>query len=276
MYQTTHTHKNSGVILIVLDGCRPDGIIRAQTPNLDWIMANGAFHLKARSIIPSLTVPCHLSMLYGVKPHRLGIFGNYSTQIKTTGHHSILDLTYMCGQKVAALYDWEQLRELSSPTVLDFAYYRKANIDKRSSIALARVCADYIETEKPALCFLNFGTMDTVGHAQGWMSDAYLNQIGVIDEALGIIIDRIKAADLLNRYHILVLADHGGIEKNHGKDTDEETIIPWMITGPGIKCGYEITQEVVIYDTAPTVANLLQLPFQGIWQGKVITDIFES
>jgi predicted AlkP superfamily pyrophosphatase or phosphodiesterase len=275
MYQTTPTQEDSGVVLIVLDGCRPDGIIRAQTPNLDWIMANGACHLKARTILPSITFPCHLSMFYGVKPHRNGIFGNYSAQIKTNCHHSILDLAHMCGRKVAALYDWEQFRELSAPTVLDFAYYRRANIDKGASIAIARECANYIEIEKPGLCFLNLGTIDTVGHDQGWMSDAYISQIGFIDEALGIIIERMKAADLLDRYYILVLADHGGIEKDHGGDTDEEMSIPWMITGPRIKCGYEITKEVMVYDTAPTVANLLQLPFQGIWQGKVITEIFE-
>ncbi|MGD2271699.1 MAG: alkaline phosphatase family protein [Desulfobacterales bacterium] len=276
MHQTTHKKENLGVILIVLDGCRPDGITNAQTPTLDWVMANGARHLKARTTFPTISFPCHLSMLYGVKPHRIGIYGNYSAQIKMNCHHSILDLAHMCGRKVAALYDWEQLRELSSPTALDFVYYRRASIDKYASITIASECAKYIETEKPGLCFLNLGTIDTVGHAQGWMSEAYLNQIGFLDEAVGILIENMKTADLLNSYHILILADHGGIGRDHGGQTDEEMNIPWMIIGPGIKCGYEIVAEVSICDTAPTVAHLLQLPIQGAWQGKVVTEIFSA
>lgn len=275
MIQTTREKETIGVLLIALDGCRPDGIVGARTPNFDWIMDNGACHLKARTIYPSISFPCLLSMLYGVKPHQHGIYGNYSAQIKTNCRHSILDLAHMCGCKVASLYDWEQVRELSSPTALDFAYYRRANIDKQASMAIARECANYIANENPGLCFLSLGTIDTVGHDQGWMSEAYVNQIGIIDEAVGIIIERMKAADLISRYHILVLADHGGIGRDHGGDTDEEMNIPWMIMGPGIKCGYEITGEVTICDTAPTVAHLLQLPIQGIWQGQVITEIFK-
>jgi predicted AlkP superfamily pyrophosphatase or phosphodiesterase len=275
MYQMTPNDKTPGVILIVLDGCRPDGIIRAKTPQLDWIMANGAYTLRARTIFPSISFPCHISMLYGVKAHRHGTYGNYSNHVKMNGHHSILDLAYMCGRKVAAFYDWEQLRELSSPTVLDFAYYRRASLEKKISMGIAHACAEYFEAAKPSLCFINFGTIDTVGHEYGWMSEAYLNQIGVIDEAVGLIIDRIKVANFLEQYYIVILSDHGGTNKDHGGDTAEEMTIPWMVIGPGIRRGYEMTGKLDIYDTAPTIAHLLKLPFQGIWQGKIITEIFE-
>jgi len=275
MNQLTQIVKNPGVIIIVLDGCRPDGVTRAKTPQLDWIMANGAYTLSARTIFPSITFPCHISMLYGVKAHRHGIYGNYSSPIKMNGHHSILDLAYMCGRKAAAFYDWEQLRELSSPTVLDFAYYRRANLEKNASRAMAHTCAEYIEAARPSLCFINFGTIDTIGHAHGWMSEAYLNQIAVIDAAIGLIIDKIKAANLLENYYIIILSDHGGTGRDHGGDSAEEMTIPWMVTGPGIRRGYEMTGQLHIYDTAPTMAHLLKLPFQGIWQGRIITEIFE-
>ena len=51
-----------GVIMIVLDGCRPDGLQNARVPNIDWIMENGAYTLKAQTILPPLhflvTCPC--------------------------------------------------------------------------------------------------------------------------------------------------------------------------------------------------------------------------
>jgi predicted AlkP superfamily pyrophosphatase or phosphodiesterase len=59
-----------GVIMIVLDGCRPDGLQKARAPNIDWIMENGAYTLKAQTTFPPITFSCHMSMLFGIKPVR--------------------------------------------------------------------------------------------------------------------------------------------------------------------------------------------------------------
>ena len=57
-----------GTILIVIDGCRPDGIQQANTPNIDTLIARGAYTFNAQSVVPSSTLPCHTSMFRGVTP----------------------------------------------------------------------------------------------------------------------------------------------------------------------------------------------------------------
>jgi predicted AlkP superfamily pyrophosphatase or phosphodiesterase len=265
-----------GVILIVLDACRPDGLQKAHTPNIDWIMENGAHTLKAHTIIPPITLPCHMSMLYGVKPLRHGIYGNYWVEVSRDCQHSILDLAHICGRKVASFYDWERLRDLGSPSVLDFAYYRRCRVDLEASMTIARECAGYIMSDNPDLCFMNLGSIDKVGHDKGWMSREYIDQITIVDQAVGLIIETLQKAGQMDQYYIIALADHGGNAKGHEMATAEELIIPWMVSGPGIKKGHEIKEDVYIYDTAPTIARLLRLPVQTFWHGKVINEIFDQ
>ena len=47
-----------GTILIVIDGCRPDGIQQADTPAIDSLIARGAYTFNAQSVVPSSTLPC--------------------------------------------------------------------------------------------------------------------------------------------------------------------------------------------------------------------------
>ena len=63
-------------ILTIMDGCRPDGLAQATTPNLDSLWQNGAYSWQARSIMPSISLPCHSSMFRSVLPEKHGIYDN--------------------------------------------------------------------------------------------------------------------------------------------------------------------------------------------------------
>ena len=65
-----------GAILFVIDGCRPDGIQEANTPNIDTLIEDGAYTFNAQSVVPSSTLPCHTSMFRAVTPSRHGITTN--------------------------------------------------------------------------------------------------------------------------------------------------------------------------------------------------------
>ena len=49
---------------------RPDGLVAADTPVMDALMAAGRYTLDARTVMPSATLPCHTSLFYGVGPDR--------------------------------------------------------------------------------------------------------------------------------------------------------------------------------------------------------------
>ncbi len=64
------------VILFLLDGCRPDAITAASAPVICGLMARGAWTLKAQTIMPSITLPCHTSLFYSLLPARHGVLSN--------------------------------------------------------------------------------------------------------------------------------------------------------------------------------------------------------
>ncbi len=75
---------------------------------------------------------------------------------------------------------------------------------------------------------------------------------------------------------IIVAADHGGINKNHGGITLDEMKIPFIIAGPGIKRNEKITDSTMIYDITATVAALLEVKQPQVWTGRPIKQAFEK
>src|SRR5690554_4271737 len=57
--------KNPKVLIIGIDGCMPVGITAANTPNLDALMANGTYSLKARNTGTTISGPSWSAMLTG-------------------------------------------------------------------------------------------------------------------------------------------------------------------------------------------------------------------
>src|SRR5690242_8821085 len=64
------------VLLISIDGCRPDVLLRAKTPNVHKLVESGSYTFWARTIPPAITLPAHASMLTGVTPEKHGITWN--------------------------------------------------------------------------------------------------------------------------------------------------------------------------------------------------------
>ena len=67
------------VILISIDGMRPDGFLQCAHPFVQQMLKEWSYTLTARSVSPSITLPCHTSIFYSVPPTRHGIFTNLYT-----------------------------------------------------------------------------------------------------------------------------------------------------------------------------------------------------
>ena len=214
-----------GAILVVIDGCRPDGIQQADTPNIDSLTARGAYTFNAQSVVPSSTLPCHTSMFRGVTPARHGITTNtWVPMVRPVP--SIVETARAMNRKTAFIYNWEQLRDLAEPGSLDFSYFTDNCDDREGDLTIARIAAEHLAAEQPDFCFVYLGVVDIAGHNHGWMSAEYIEQIAIADRAIGILLRRLETANLLDRYFILVQSDHGGHDKTHGTDMPEDLTIP--------------------------------------------------
>jgi len=61
------------VVIVSIDGLRPDAIAKADTGNIKALAARGAYTWEARTIMPSNTLPSHVSMLtaFPAEVHRI-------------------------------------------------------------------------------------------------------------------------------------------------------------------------------------------------------------
>ena len=66
----------SKVILISIDGMRPDGLLQCGNPYVAELMKKASYALDAQTVFPSVTLPCHMSMFHSVPPERHGITTN--------------------------------------------------------------------------------------------------------------------------------------------------------------------------------------------------------
>jgi len=69
------------VLLISVDGMKPEAIIDAQShglkvANLRAFMTEGAYASGVRGVLPTLTYPSHTTLLTGASPAKHGIYGN--------------------------------------------------------------------------------------------------------------------------------------------------------------------------------------------------------
>ena len=64
------------VVLIVVDGLRPDALKLAKVPTIDGFIKRGSFTMKAQTVMPSLTLPAVASMLTGLPVDQHGITWN--------------------------------------------------------------------------------------------------------------------------------------------------------------------------------------------------------
>jgi arylsulfatase A-like enzyme len=103
----------------------------------------------------------------------------------------------------------------------------------------------------------------------GWMSPQYLAQLERVDRQLGRVIDALPAGTAM-----IVQADHGGHERNHGTELPEDMTIPWIAAGPKIRSNYMIQSSVSLLDTAPTLARMLGLKPSSQWEGRCVDEVF--
>jgi predicted AlkP superfamily pyrophosphatase or phosphodiesterase len=259
------------ILLISVDGMRPDGLVQADTPCIDRLIATGSHMLMSRTVIPSVTLPCHTSMHRGVDVPRHGITTNTFHPLARPVP-SLFDVVKAEGLKTAMFFNWAELRDLMEPASVDLSY----SYNDASCLASDHVVADaavwHIARNDYDLVFLYLGYTDTSGHDHGWMSEPYITAISNADRCIEKVLTAYEAKGA--RPNVLLLSDHGGHERSHGTEMPEDMTIPWVMNGPDIKVGFEITEPVRIYDACPTLAALAGARAVKQWDGRVVTEAF--
>ena len=258
----------SRVLILSIDGLRPDAISLAPMPNLLALMQNSAYTLNAQTVDPSVTLVSHTSMLVGVCPSKHGVTWNdYTPENGYAIGTDIFDLAHAAGLQTVMYVGKEKLRQITEPSSTDIFVY----INDRDLVITEQLIENF--PQDFGLLFVHFPTTDWMGHEYGWLSPEQLSVVYRADEALGQILAELDARGLRDETLIIITADHGGHDTTHGTKRPEDMTIPWIASGPGIQSKV-LTTQVHTMDTAATAAFALGLPIPPEWDGVPVYEAF--
>lgn len=256
------------MVVISVDGLRPDALLQAQTPQIDRLWQNGAYSWTAQTVLPSVTLVSHASMLSGVPPEVHGIdWNNWDPSRGYIQVVTVFSQARQAGFTTAMVVGKRKLEHLAAPGTVDRFEFPGNNAE-----IVGEASVRVIEELRPGLLFVHFPDPDTTGHALGWMSAAQLDAIARVDAAIGQILQALDETGQRTSTFMILSADHGGHLLFHGSDDPQDTTIPWIAQGPGVPVGFPISSAVRTFDTAATVLYALGIAVPAGWAGTPVLE----
>jgi hypothetical protein len=283
------------VIVIGIDGLRPDRLLLADAPVLHGLIKTGTYTMWARTTALAVTLPSFTSMMTGVNPRKHGVDWDRDlpfTRPVYSKTPTIFEMATKAGYVTAMAAGKSKFNALNKPGTITHVFYPKidpaditgdaAAVDaKKEKVSDAIVVAEsikFIETAKPNFLFVHLPEVDTVGHAKGWATADQLAQIAKTDALVGSILAALDRSHLRESTVIIVSTDHGGAAKTHGPDDPRSRTIPWIINGPHVRPNFDLTQmadlDVRTEDTCATACWLLGLALPVNFDGHPLRQAF--
>ena len=250
-------------LLMLVDGMRPDAMVGH--PAIEKLMKKCQYTMEAKTVVPPVTLPCHMSLFHSVDPDRHSTTTNtYAPQVRPI--RGLTDVLTANGKRCAFYFDWHELRDLAKPgTLAVSSFYRGylLGFEKTDAILTEEVITELCDNRFDLdFTFLYLGAPDIAGHDHGWMSEPYMESVRTAWDR----VERVLAA-VPEDYTVIITADHGGHDRTHGTEMPEDMTIPMIFIGRDFQPGSKL-ENANIKDIAPTVAKLLDAASDRDWDGK--------
>ena len=244
------------VILISIDGFRPDYMGKGQTPVLDGLVAGGAFG-PMRPSFPSVTFPNHYTLVTGLHPDHHGVVANRFTDArlgvftmasKESGFWAQGEPIWVTAEKAGVRTGtmfWPGSEvEIHGVRPSQWAPFDQgmpgdARVDRLLS------WLDLPTDQRPRLETLYFDIVDTAGHRNGPDGPETRAAAASVDASIGRLIEGLKARGLYDRTLLVVVSDHGMAATS----PDRVVWIDDIIDPAALKIGYG--GAVLTADPAP-------------------------
>lgn len=269
------------VVFIGLDGWAANTFDQADMPFVKKLAKEGAFSKEKRAVLESSSAINWASIFMGVGPEVHGYlkWGSKTPEMKQPSgvvtingiFPTIFQLERQQHPKsnIAVFYEWDGIKHLVDSLSL-------SQIGQYNNDELVKVSTEYFKKYKPELAAVVFDSPDHDGHTTGWGSKEYYAKLHTVDGYISAIFEGLRNAGMLDDTVVIITSDHGGIETHHGGTTSNETESPIIIWGKGVKAGKQITDLVVSYDVAATMAHVLGLEMPQSWRGRPIRQAFKK
>jgi predicted AlkP superfamily pyrophosphatase or phosphodiesterase len=252
------------VLIIGIDGCRPDALRAARAPHLKALADNGAYSYRAQTGDLTVSGSGWSSMLCGVWREKHGVRGNdFAGQNFAEFPHFFRRVRQARPRAyLASAVHWAPIAEqIVRDADLSTTHRRDAEVVRKAIEVLTR--------HDPDVLFLHFDEVDGAGHRFGFHPKVpeYLRAIEDADAGVGKVLEALRRRKAYEREDWLILAstDHGGSDKGHGKNIPEHRTVFLIVSGPSAARG-EIEPPPGVVDVAATALVHLGIPIEQRWR----------
>ena len=266
------------VVIVSWDGAKPSALRyllqRGRLPVLKKLLGEGCSSWNGRTIVPSSTLPSHVSMLTGVTPDVHGVTWNSDKPEKgPLAVETAFSLAKAHGFRTAMVVGKAKLRLLDRPGSLDADI-----LESGTPEAVAKRAEEILQRINPSLLFLHFSAPDASGHESGWGDESkgvppsreYLAALVDCDRALRNIVGALRKGSRWKDTLLILTADHGGHGFNHGSEDAQDVRIPWVAAGGLVVALGELKAPVRTMDTAATALGALGIATPSNWAGREV------
>lgn len=264
------------IVLVVIDGLRPDAITPERLPVLHTLLRRGWQAGAAVTVRPSITVAALSSLATGVAPETHGLV-NTSLQSmgRLRGVRPLPDELRRMGVETTIFTSHlSGSARWVAGALLRFAGVTRLLPTPPAPGSMVETALSHLARNPGReLVVLYLNDADLAGHAWGWMSPAYLQAAATIDRALAGLEVFAEDPDTL----VILTADHGGggvLPQDHDHPHPLNDGIPVGMLGGRVMPGLVSGESVRLLDIPPTVLHGFGGTAPAEYQGRVLHEAF--
>ena len=263
------------VVLVTVDGLRADAL--DSMPTLAALRASALWTDEARTVLPAVTLPAHLSLLTGRDVTTLGIQDNAFGESEalalvvsgTTPVFRWIDgaSDAVIGASLLPPDDLERARTF-------FGLRRLTATSLDDDVIIDAAIATLSAADAPALLFVHLPEVDLTGHAYGWIDPEtgalgaeYVAAVRAADASLERLHAALAPAIAAGEAAFVITSDHGGghglncavgvpPEREHCTAHEDDQWVPLLIIARDVE-PRRLAGVTSIVRVGPTVARLL-------------------
>jgi predicted AlkP superfamily pyrophosphatase or phosphodiesterase len=220
------------VVLISLDGFRPDYLETHSPPTLLRLVREGVRAQAMRPVFPTLTFPNHYSIVTGLYPESHGIVSNTMYDPVFDAAFSLRnegprDDRWWAGEPIWSTAEKQGVRSAAffwPGTEVEIAGARPwrwmpydGSVPYETRVDSVLAWLSLPETERPRMITLYFDEPDHTAHEDGPFAATVRGAVLKSDSALGRLVAGLEERGIYDSVNLIVVSDHGMVEVSRGR-----------------------------------------------------------
>jgi hypothetical protein len=275
------------VLIVCVDGLRPDVLLLADAPHLRGLLRTGSYTLWGRAAAEPTEPAPHVSMLTGVspEPRRWGSVTFAQTrEAAPLRWPTLFGLAHRAGYTTALVGGRAAFSPVVAAASVDDALDRMVDPGEAASDAdIGRTAAALLREHRPQVMVVDLPGVGRAGRSSpaGWGSPGQVAAVAKADAAVGQVFAALDDEGLARSTVVLVTSDHGGAGTTSERDDPRTRTVPWIAAGPGIGRGTDLTRYPTLSvnaaeDTFATACRVLGIPVDAEIDGRFVEQILAS